>query len=163
MIPTTTMSSVRNADKALFFMTKKGCSNCEKVKPMVEKFEAENPDVLVFTHEAESPNDEMLKEFPPIKMFPGVFCLKAGKLVSLTNAIPPYESFSVGLMPIGDKYAHFGKITRTLAQLETELKNAKEFHQFLDQSITMEEAQVEPEFLPPVQPAPPEEECTSCQ
>jgi len=163
MIPTTTMSSVRNADKALFFMTKKGCSNCEKVKPMVEKFEAENPDVLVFTHEAESPNDEMLKEFPPIKMFPGVFCLKAGKLVSLTNAIPPYESFSVGLMPIGDKYAHFGKVTRTLAQLETELKNAKEFHQFLDQSITMEEAQVEPEFLPPVQPAPPEEECTSCQ
>ena len=67
-------------------------------------------------------------------------------------------------MPIGDKYAHFGKMTRTLAQLETELKNAKEFHQFLDQSITMEETQVEPEFLPTetatTQPIEPCEACT---
>lgn len=139
MITTSTITSVKNADKALFFMTKKGCSNCEKVKPMVEKFEKENPDVLVFTHEAESPNDEMLKEFPAIKMFPWIFCLKSGKLVSYTNAIPPYESFSVGLMSIGEKYAHFGKATRQVAQLEANLKNAKEFLQFLDQTINMEE------------------------
>lgn len=164
MIPTINMSSVRNADKALFFMTKKGCSNCEKVKPMVEQFEKENPDVLVFTHEAESPNDEMLKEFPPIKMFPGIFCLKAGKLVSVTNAIPPYDSFAVGLMSIGDKYAYFGKVTRELTKLEENLKSAKEFHQFLDQSITMEETEKETDFLPTeTATTQPVETCESCQ
>lgn len=165
MIPTTIITSVKNADKALFFMTKKGCSNCEKVKPMIEKFEAENPDVLVFTHEAESPNDEMLKEFPPIKMFPWVFCLKSGKLVSVTNAIPPYESFSVGLFSIGEKYAHFGKVTRQIAQLEAQLKNAKEFHQFLDQTINMEEAEKQEEDFLPTETATtqPAEICESCQ
>lgn len=164
MIPTTTITSVKNADKALFFMTKKGCSNCEKVKPMIEKFETENPDVLVFTHEAESPNDEMLKEFPPIKMFPWIFCLKSGKLVSVTNAIPPYDSFAIGLLPLVDKYANFGKVTRQIAQMEQELKNAKEFHQFLDQSIAMEETEKEPDFLPTetatTQPVEPCESCT---
>lgn len=164
MIQTTNMSSVRNADKALFFMTKKGCSNCEMVKPMIEKFEKENPDVLVFTREAESPNDEMLKEFPAIKMFPWIFWLKSGKLISATNAIPPYQFFMVGFMSIADKYAHFGKVTRNIAQMENDIKGAKEFVQFLDQSITMEETEKEPDFLPTeTATTQPVETCESCQ
>lgn len=167
MITTSDLTSVKNADKALFFMTKQGCPNCTQVKPMIEKFEAENPDVLVFTHEATSKDDEVLAQFPQIQMFPGVFCMKAGKIVSMTNAIPSPDSFAIGFSTIQDKYMNFGVITRRLTQMETDIKSMKELHAFLNNSIGLEETPTEvptePDFLPQVTPAPHEEGCTSCQ
>lgn len=164
MIPTTKMSSVRNADKAILFIAKKWCSNCEKTKPILEKFEKENPDVLIFSHEAESPNDEILKELPPIRIFPWVFCLKSGKIVSVTNAIPSYELLTIWFLSVSDKYAHFWKVTREITQAENYLKWAKEFHQFIDQSISLEEVKTETDFLPTqTATTSPVELCESCQ
>lgn len=166
MIVANDLTSVKNADKALFFMTKQGCSNCAQVKPMIEKFETENPDVLVFTHEATDKDDPILKEFPPIRMFPGVFCLKGGKVVSQTNAIPDPATFIVGFATMADKLANFGLFTRRIAAMENELKVTKEFYTFLDTSISLEEIPSAPveEFPLPAEttttePVVPCEEC----
>jgi hypothetical protein len=94
MITITSISEIQDAEKALFFLTKAGCSNCSQTKALVERFEAENADVSVFTYEAKSATDEIANYFPPVKMFPGCFTLKKGKVVSATNSIPPYESFA---------------------------------------------------------------------
>lgn len=165
MIVANDLTSVKNADKALFFMTKQGCSNCAQVKPMIEKFETENPDVLVFTHEATDKDDPILKEFPPIRMFPGVFCLKGGKVVSQTNAIPEPATFTVGLASLPDKLANFGLFTRRIAALENELKVTKEFCTFLDTSISLEEVPTPVEEFPlPTETTTttPVESCESC-
>lgn len=166
MITISNLDSVRNADKSLFFMTKAGCSNCKQVKPMIEKFEAENPDILVFTHEATAQDDPILVQFPQIRVFPGVFCLKSGKVVSQTNAIPNPESFSIGFATLEQKYMNYGVSTRRIAQAEAQIKMLKDFHAFLDETITFEELEVKSEdFILPNETATtkPVEHCEPCE
>lgn len=166
MITTSNTTSAKNADKALFFITKQGCPNCTQVKPIVEKYEQEHSDVLVFTHEATWPSDPLLKEFPQIRVFPGVFCMKSGKVVSATNGIPANDSFDIWFSTLEQKYYNFGVLTRRVAQMESEAKGMKEFHAYLEHSIALEEspAPVETDFALPNETATtaPVEVCESC-
>lgn len=77
--------SIKNDEKSVVFFHKNGCPNCEKMKPLIELFETETPDVKVYSYlcerDAETKQfDDVLSKFK-FKSFPLVVCYKKGKAI----------------------------------------------------------------------------------
>lgn len=163
-----TSSSIDSSiEKAIFIITKKGCGNCEKTKPLLEKFEKEHEDTKVFIHEMENKDDEFARQFPEIRVFPGVFCLRKGKVISATNWTPHIDSFTYGFLPLAQKKEMAWDSLERIQILQAELKELEPFHIFMKDSVALEKMSgvttpIE-DFPLPISTAPLPEECEGCQ
>jgi thiol-disulfide isomerase/thioredoxin len=89
MIETTKESfkSLIQGSKVVVFFHKVGCANCDKIKPMLEKYEQENADVKICSYLCTVP-DEVTKDYP-FNTFPGIFHFESGKLRGGTSGMIP--------------------------------------------------------------------------
>jgi len=75
-------AEVLNSDKPtmVFFYRPTGCGNCEKMKPAIEQFEKENPQINVCHYECGKTPDAITSKYS-FKMFPGIFTFSKGQVI----------------------------------------------------------------------------------
>lgn len=80
-------SEVLKAQKAIIFFHKPGCSNCETMRPLLEKFEKEHINVKVYSYLCNG-TDEVTDQFE-IRVFPGIYHIANGVNVGGMYGVVP--------------------------------------------------------------------------
>ena len=97
------------------FYRPKGCSNCEKMNPIVEQFAEENPEVKVCKYVCGQEPDEITKKYQ-FKMFPGIFSFIDGKPVRGFTGMRSPEQMSTVFMTRNDVKANIFDFQELLDQ-----------------------------------------------
>lgn len=135
MIETTkeSFNSLIQGSKVIVFFHKVGCANCEKIKPMLEKYGAENPDVKICSYLCTVP-DEITKDYP-FNTFPGIFHFESGKLRGGTSGLIPEGIIGIPFQDIKDLKLSVYDDTTTLSEMDTEASIIKLRLELSEQAI----------------------------
>lgn len=151
---------VLNSKQAVLFMYKpSGCGNCEQMKPIMERFAQNNPDVNVFSYECGATPDEVSGKYQ-FKMFPGIFSFVDGRPMRGYSGMKSPKQLSMLFMEADQM-----KVIAFDAQMEAEFFK-KEIMEY-NQGTQIVESKVEP-VVPKVTPELPIDPaddtiCDSCQ
>ena len=99
------------------FYRAEGCSNCQKMTPIFEQFEKENPEVKVVKYLCGAEPDEITKKYQ-FKMFPGIFSFIDGKPVRGFSGMRTPEQMSTVFMTRNDVKANIFDFQELLDQAQ---------------------------------------------
>lgn len=147
-----TFAEAIKADKVVIFIHRPGCSNCAKMKPQIEEFAVEQPDVKLYEIEViedettKLPEKWILDILPRNITYPIVPCYSKGKKIFMTGAIFPVEILSIPFLnkeSLQSDYMNTILITEDIKKQHGELLQAINFEQQSRMAVLRRMAQIE--------------------
>jgi len=110
----------------VMFYREKGCSFCDSMKPIIEKYAEAHPEVKVVKYALAQQPDSVNVEYP-VKRFPTFYAFKDGKVVGTQEGAMPMDqlhlTFTPDKIPAKPQVSQVPVAKATMAQLLTEEAN----------------------------------------
>lgn len=146
-------------DVVVEFYKPVGCGNCEQMKPIMEEFEKNNPNVKVCLYECSGTPDEISSTYQ-FKMFPGIFSFKDGKPVRGFSGSKTLKQLSMIFLLPHELKMLYADAQIHADQIKNEILN---YNQGTQVVFKKEEKVNEPTILPEITDPSESVQCDSCQ